>query len=189
MLCVTECYLDNEIAECGCFTSNHVYFQEDNSRECGILDMLLCPIKEVDIRSKCTLKNIQGISFLINFFSEKCLNECKPHCSFTKYEFAMISTHFPSPDFAQLARALDASSNATQQYMRKNYAELTVFMEIMSLDTTIIFKKYDLLKVISNTGGLLGILPGGSLLTLYELMEFAVTSALLLSKNSSSTAL
>ncbi len=106
------------------------------------------------------------------FSTEKCLKMCKPHCSFTKHEIALTSTHFPSRDFAHLVEALDASSNVTQEYMRKNYAELTVFMETMVLDTTTISKKYDLLKVISNSGGLLGIFLGGSLLTVYELLDF-----------------
>ena len=80
-------------------------------------------------------------------------------------------------------RAVDGSSNVTQEYMRKNYAELTVFMDTMSLDTTTIYKKYDLLRVISNTGGLLGILLGGSLVTLYEVIEFLSRVAALVVKS------
>ncbi len=84
----------------------------------------------------------------------------------------MTSAQFPSPGFSQLLKTLDASSNVTKEYTRENYAGLTVFMETMSVDTTMIFRKYDFAKVISNTGGLLGILLGGSLMTLYELLDF-----------------
>ena len=55
--------------------------------------------------------------------------------------------------------------------MQKNFAQLTLKFDTLLVEKTTLNPKYDLVTATSAVGGLLGLLIGGSLVTLFELLE------------------
>ena len=52
MLCVSECYLDAEVDTCSCLTATQKFYQYDG-RECGGVDMIMCPLDPAGILGDC----------------------------------------------------------------------------------------------------------------------------------------
>ena len=121
--------------------------------------------------------DLSNVSFAMtpDFFPGTCLAKCRPQCSFTKYNFDMTSTRFPVPGYHQYQKAIEQNNpNVTYDYMRENYAEVTI-----SFDTLIVFHtnmraKYEIFSASSAMGGIFGMLLGGSMLALYELAEISI---------------
>ena len=55
--------------------------------------------------------------------------------------------------------------------MRENYAEVTISFETLIVLNTNVRAKYEIFSASSAMGGILGMLLGGSMMTLYELAE------------------
>ena len=107
------------------------------------------------------------ISFIGN-----CQTRCKPQCSFTKYHVDISSAGFPSRSFKKLQNAITHTNNVSYEYMRRNYAEVTIQFSSLTVKHTNIYPKYEIFSASSAMGGLLGLLLGGSMMTVYELAEF-----------------
>ena len=107
------------------------------------------------------------ISFIGN-----CQTRCKPQCSFTKYYVDISSAGFPSRSFKKLQNAITQTNNVSYEYMRRNYAEVTIQFSSLTVKHTNIYPKYEIFSASSAMGGLLGLLLGGSMMTVYELLEF-----------------
>ena len=56
--------------------------------------------------------------------------------------------------------------------MRRNYAEVTIQFSSLTVKHTNIYPKYEIFSASSAMGGLLGLLLGGSMMTVYEIAEF-----------------
>ena len=56
-------------------------------------------------------------------------------------------------------------------YSRKNYGELVINFSSLIVQQTTILPKYEIFSAGSAMGGLLGLMLGGSILTVYELAE------------------
>ncbi|XP_063729660.1 acid-sensing ion channel 4-like isoform X2 [Symsagittifera roscoffensis] len=152
MLCVSECYSEIELELCNCRDMTQTFLEKMASLECGHITMIMCPRKQEEIM-------------------RTCMERCKPQCSFTRFNFKKTVTSFPNPGITQYSRWLVPDSNITFDYMRKNYAELSINMGDMTVEHTEIRAKYEIFSATSALGGLLGLFFGGSLLTIYELIE------------------
>ena len=84
----------------------------------------------------------------------------------------MTRSSFPTRDFAQTMRVLHPEAKVSVGYMRENYAEIKIGVDSLTVEHISLYPKYDTLKTISGTGGVIGLLLGGSLVTLFELLEF-----------------
>ena len=103
------------------------------------------------------------------------MGRCRPQCSFTRFNLKKTVTSFPNPGITQYSHWIVPDSNITYDYMRKNYAEITINMATMTVEHTEIQPKYEIFSATSALGGLLGLLFGGSLMTIYELIDLLVT--------------
>ena len=113
------------------------------------------------------------------WFLGDCQAKCKPQCSFTKYNFEKTWTKFPSPAFNRNSRALinggGKGSNVSWDYMKGNYGELVIYFGSLTVEQTDVYAKYEIFSASSAMGGLLGLFLGGSMMTIYELVEFILT--------------
>ncbi|XP_075254763.1 bile acid-sensitive ion channel-like [Convolutriloba macropyga] len=154
MLCVSECFTETEFKTCDCITLTQSFFPND-TLECATATMTMCQIDDVELLRQCQAT-------------------CKPQCSFTKYYLDISSAKFPSQSFANLQSAITQTNNVSYQYMRRNYAEVTIQFSSLTVKHTNIYPKYEIFSASSAMGGLLGLLLGGSMMTVYELAEFIV---------------
>ena len=119
--------------------------------------------------------------FGVHFFPGDCQSQCKPQCSFTKYNFEKTWTKFPSPAFNRNSRALInggwKGSNVSWVYMRGNYGELVIYFGSLTVEQTDVYAKYQIFSASSAMGGLLGLFLGGSMMTIYEVVELLITVA------------
>ena len=131
-------------------------------------------------KNKTELKTVFWTHFLeerfgVRFFPGDCQSQCKPQCSFTKYNFEKTWTKFPSPAFNRNSRALinggGKESNVSWDYMRGNYGELVIYFGSLTVEQTDVYAKYEIFSASSAMGGLLGLFLGGSMMTIYEVVE------------------
>ncbi|XP_075256589.1 acid-sensing ion channel 2-like [Convolutriloba macropyga] len=159
MLCVSECFTETELATCGCITATQSHFPNDTLL-CGIVTLTMCPLDSASVFRDCQSK-------------------CKPQCSFTKYNFEKTWTKFPSPAFKRNSRALisggDKESNVSWEYMRGNYGDLVIYFGSLTVEQTDVYAKYEIFSASSAMGGLLGLFLGGSMMTIYEVVELLIT--------------
>ncbi|XP_075239303.1 epithelial sodium channel subunit alpha-like [Convolutriloba macropyga] len=151
MLCISECYSEIEFDLCQCKSLSQLFFTE-TTLECGTTTMTMCPVLQEELLRICS-------------------DRCKPQCSFTKYNFQLTSSSFPNQGFHANYKILDPHNNVSFQYMRKNYAELNINMASLIIQHTHLYPKYEIFSAGSAMGGLFGLLLGGSVLSIYELVE------------------
>ncbi|XP_063711672.1 amiloride-sensitive sodium channel subunit alpha-like [Symsagittifera roscoffensis] len=151
MLCVSECYTEIEFETCGCVTVSQMFFPND-TLECGTLTMTMCSLNQEQLL-------------------ERCLRSCNPQCGFTKYNFERTFAKFPNPGFIEYLKSVAPDEEVSGNYSRKNYGELVINFSSLIVQQTTILPKYEIFSAGSAMGGLLGLMLGGSILTVYELAE------------------
>ena len=71
----------------------------------------------------------------------------------------------------QYLQHVSSNDEVSKNYTKENYDELVINFSPLIVQHTIKFPKYEIFSAGSSMGGLLGIILGGSLMTLYEVME------------------
>ena len=111
--------------------------------------------------------------FIETFILEMCQEKCAPQCSFTKFSIWKTFTQFPNAASLKYYAALlnITNPNISEAYSRRNWADLTIKMDSFVVERTTIRAKYELFSIASGFGGLLGLFLGGSLMTIFEILE------------------
>ena len=59
--------------------------------------------------------------------------------------------------------------------MRGNYGELVIYFGSLTVEQTDVYAKYEIFSASSAMGGLLGLFLGGSMMTIYEVVEILIS--------------
>ena len=65
--------------------------------------------------------------------------------------------------------------NVSSDYMKNNYGELVIYFGSLTVEQTDVYAKYEIFSASSAMGGLLGLFLGGSMMTIYEVVEVLMT--------------
>ena len=124
-----------------------------------------------DYFKDCTYGTIMQCILNVNFFMERAPCRCLKTCRFHKYIKQISSADFPN--VMAVANAVRNNfTSQTEQAMRANLLELTLYYS--SMDVTYITQnpKYQPQDIFSTIGGLMGLFLGISLISVLEFVHF-----------------
>ena len=123
------------------------------------------------------------MSLVLNDFYESndtflCLSECPTECTSIEYTKSISISNFPSIFYYERLTEM-YSANFTSKLNKENHLALNIYYDSMSYTTFDEIPKLNLIDLISNIGGTLGLLTGASFLSIVEIFEiiFLVVSS------------
>eukprot|EP00112_Aurelia_sp_Birch-Aquarium-sp1_P018740 Seg4519.3 transcript_id=Seg4519.3/GoldUCD/mRNA.D3Y31 product="Acid-sensing ion channel 4-A" protein_id=Seg4519.3/GoldUCD/D3Y31 len=113
--------------------------------------------------------------------SSKLECDCPQPCYEEKYETKvtispLIHSHFTPNLMKQLGKRLNIPENVTMESFKPHIARLSVFYESFVTEKHIEQELYDVESLLSDFGGLMGLLVGASVISLVELIWLIVTA-------------
>lgn len=153
MGCLTKCCYNYSLARCNCTVDFY-----DESPMCNPAKVVDCVIKSVD-------------SFVSTGESRKC--DCPLHCNQRSYPYTVsyspLSQHYlnrasKSPEFRR--RSINISR------LSRELAFVDIFYSKLTYVNIQTQPAYNALKLFADVGGALGLILGGTVLTVYEVFEF-----------------
>ena len=113
--------------------------------------------------------------------SSKIECDCPRPCYEEKYETKvtitpLLHSHFTPNLMKELSKTLNITETATMESFKPHIARLSVFYETLATEKHIEQKLYELESLLSDFGGLMGLLIGASVISLVELILLLVTS-------------
>eukprot|EP00112_Aurelia_sp_Birch-Aquarium-sp1_P016597 Seg378.11 transcript_id=Seg378.11/GoldUCD/mRNA.D3Y31 product="Acid-sensing ion channel 1" protein_id=Seg378.11/GoldUCD/D3Y31 len=113
--------------------------------------------------------------------SSKLECDCPPPCYEEKYETKvtispLIHSHFTPKLMKELRKRLNIPENVAIESFKPHIARLSVFYESLVTEKHIEQELYDVESLLSDFGGLMGLLVGASVISLVELIWLIVTS-------------
>ncbi|XP_071484465.1 acid-sensing ion channel 1-like [Diadema antillarum] len=149
--CETECLSEFLIGQCGCKT----LAMTGEARECTAYQYF-----------SCISPNIA------NYTSEGC--DCPMACFSRQYVESVSFSNFPS-DF--MASIIAESYSTTPSNVQKNMCAVNIFMKDLSVQKISQQADYSVASLMSDIGGSLGLWLGGSVLTVFEIVDLIGYSA------------
>ncbi|XP_077990153.1 acid-sensing ion channel 2-like [Glandiceps talaboti] len=150
--CQTECETDYLVNQCNC----REFYMPGNASMCNPQELYECATPALR-----TFAN-RGV--------ETC--DCPVPCSRTIYKYSMSSAKMSNGYLNSVA----SNYNYTLEYMRNNYAGVLMYYEDLSYQDITQQEAYHMYQVWCDIGGSMGLLLGGSIITLVELLDFCVVA-------------
>ena len=100
------------------------------------------------------------------------MEKCLPQCDVSDYTFDTTYAKFPNPNVAHLMAAQNVTQTA--EYMRDNFVEIRVTMEIFEEQHIRVELKYKILNTLAEAGGMLGLFIGASMISFVEIVELLI---------------
>eukprot|EP00117_Sycon_ciliatum_P015421 scpid76710/ scgid1215/ Acid-sensing ion channel 4; Acid-sensing ion channel 4.2; Amiloride-sensitive cation channel 4-B; ZASIC4.2 len=140
----------------------------DNSTVCNPIQMFRC-IDEV----KTAI--IQGTNQTFDCAAQQ---NCVQPCEYSAYSYVLSSATYPSTRSVISPALTQAEEAALLSTKRRNYVHLNMYYEELNYQKVEQVIAYDWLSLVSEIGGLAGILLGASVLTFLEFLDFVTGSIL-----------
>ena len=153
--CLFLCLNRFIIKECGCY--NPGYGIWNNIKQCSSLD-------DAEKYSK-----LLSYIFESNIFN-MCLSECPLECTSIEYINSISSSFFPTIAYLEELNLIK-STNFTTKLNSSNHLALNIYYNSLSYTETDEIAKTNLIELISNIGGTLGLFTGASFLSFVEIFE------------------
>ena len=99
--------------------------------------------------------------------------DCPPKCKSITYSYQLSTTDFPNQMTQEIATILNWTVTDPLE-MSKRYTQLTLFHESLSYIQIEQLPVVDILQLLANFGGQMGLYLGASLLTILEFCDFAL---------------
>ncbi|XP_071482860.1 acid-sensing ion channel 1-like, partial [Diadema antillarum] len=157
--CYNECSEDFIRGECGCKT----LAMKGVDRECTAWEFFNC--------------TAPVYYYFLDNAEELC--DCPPACSRRTYSASVSHVEYPSTFWTQ---PLSAFYNLDSTYFKENVCGLTVFFKDKTVQRIRQRKVYDFFSLLCDIGGSLGLWLGGSILTLFEIVDAIGHSAYVYSR-------
>ncbi|CAF0974835.1 unnamed protein product [Brachionus calyciflorus] len=163
-ICYRVCYQAFLISKCKCADPNRPFFKPVES--CWSWEQFGC------------VYEVFNEFFFIFDIKEKCSNHCPLECEKTEYDYSLSFTNFPTDLQAKaIHKSLlkrNSSKNYTLDEIKKNSLQINIYYDQLMYETIEETSKMELVDLISNIGGLLGLFIGISILSFAELIEIFI---------------
>ncbi|XP_076806572.1 bile acid-sensitive ion channel-like [Clavelina lepadiformis] len=153
--CMRECHDERLIANCTCRGPSLSHYNE--TRECTVQEVAECVAP--------TLYNLQ-----YNVGPKEC--GCTQPCNEIRYLSLLSYTTFPSQ---RAAEGIEPLFNVSYDYLKTNLVGLSVYFDTLSHTKSVESKAVEESALISDIGGQLGLWAGISVVTLVEVVQFAIS--------------
>ena len=126
-------------------------------------------------KSSCSLYSLQVEQFdqLMDIYRNGLQCDCLPPCVSVTYEERHSFTKYPSKNVAEYART-SGWPVTDQQDIASRYSQVHVYFEDMQFQVWEQQASMNLVQLLSNIGGQMGLYLGASLVSIFELMDFII---------------
>lgn len=160
--CQSDCLRSNIANKCGCLGSG----KEGTS-------FMYTPMKSQFHNFKnCTLENI-CCQIVEVYQHDAC--DCPVACSRTQYTTGISYSEFPAKYAASdLAENISAQLNTTvnASVFQENFLGINIYFETLSLEEQVTDNAYDIIALLSDIGGQLGLFLGASVISVFEFVTW-----------------
>eukprot|EP00057_Strongylocentrotus_purpuratus_P016202 XP_011670676.1 PREDICTED: acid-sensing ion channel 1-like [Strongylocentrotus purpuratus] len=157
--CIHECHVDYYINTCGC---GPPWDRNISSiRECTAWEIFTCVVTTYD-------------EFLMN---QTC--DCPVACRVRSYKPFISTTQYPSSNWADI---YTSNYNLPPDYLKNNIVYVSIYFKEMSIQQITQNKDYGFFSFLCDVGGSLGLWLGGSILTVFEILDLFGNSIYIYSK-------
>lgn len=169
--CLLEAYRKEVYSRCNC--TNELGDISGVTRTCYSL-----------VEAKCSSDTYS--EFLQGVFYQKFIKLCPIECNTQYFTFFNSFEFFPSPHYGEyLTKTLDKmyvndTDSHENRELEKSVARVNIFYDKLGYELITEIATMTFLDLLANTGGMLGLFMGMSLLSFIELFEMIVESFLLL---------
>lgn len=126
---------------------------------------------------ECFIRNY-GAFFNYGNINELCSNQCPPECNSVSYMTSVSASQYPSYVYGSYLRKnsmvmdkFNNRSNMTLEELRANLLAINIFYSELSYRKFYEIKKMDVIDLVSNVGGTLGLFLGMSFLSFVEVID------------------
>ena len=166
-MCILQCYQNELISACSCSSPSFVSLVRPLQRNCGTYNETLCLI------------DFFSLKFLSDgYISETCLPLCPLECDAIMYRTSLRSNEFNGDLYADYIRQnknLSADyGNETIDSVSESIVSMNVFYDSLSYEFSEETPQMDIVALVANIGGNLGLFLGVSLLSVCELIEILI---------------
>ncbi|CAF1100393.1 unnamed protein product [Brachionus calyciflorus] len=162
--CIGMCFQEYLISECNCSDPSRLFFK--NVRNCLTLVEIFCEYKAYQVFSKELNEK------------EMCSKHCPLECEITEYDFTSSFSEYPSKIQAKAISKLLSRKNSSYNYtieeINNNSLLVHIYYSQLKYETIEETRKMELVDLISNIGGILGLFIGISILSFAELIELCI---------------
>jgi len=164
--CFDVCLQSNIIRKCGCYDLK--YLIQDNAKPCLNRTQIRCA-------------NLAYGEFIDGDIQQACESRCPLECESTELEIYQSSSSFPSSDYFNIIKNFEVVKNNYDQDVIKNLTIEDLQIAVLALNIYFNDLAYtqieeseisDLVDLIANIGGTVGVFVGISILTFAEVLEF-----------------
>lgn len=113
-------------------------------------------------------------SFVVNGEAENC--KCPRQCHQRAYQYTISQAEF-SEYFADFITTYNFNNSITLDFLRRNYVILEIFYSELTYEDIQTLASYDVLSLLCDIGGALGLILGSTVLTLFEILDFIFSIA------------
>ncbi|XP_033099022.1 acid-sensing ion channel 4-A-like [Anneissia japonica] len=142
--CNYECYVDHVVKTCGC----QDYRMPGDARRCSAYESITC------------VNNASS-----DFINKERKCDCPTACTVNIYNVRVSSTYWPSTHVTEIKGITDVEA-------RKNYMDVKIYFEELSLEEIQQIPAYGFEALLGDIGGIMGLLCGMSLTTVFEFLDF-----------------
>lgn len=127
----------------------------------------MCNPEEED---KCVLN--ASDAFVFNGEAEAC--NCPRQCHQRTYQYTISQAEF-SEYFADFITTYTFKNYFSTDFLRQNFVILEIFYSELTYEDIQTLASYDILSLLCDIGGALGLILGSTVLTLFEIVDFILT--------------
>ena len=178
--CLDLCLQNVSISVCGCH--NAFYNGLNSEKSCEALN-----------ESLCLLNTKQFI-----FNSSDCFSDCPFECEKITYLLSTSHSYYPSPEYTKflkthpiIQKAFNSSSfdsnSIDEDLLKKSIASINVFYDDLRYTKISQTSKMNLVDLMSNIGGTLGLYLGMSFLSFVEIFEAIIQAFIILFEKKNKT--
>ena len=172
--CSNLCFQEFVFENCSCYDPK--FFNLKETRPCNNSDRYCL---------SSALKTFYGSSVEIN----KCAEKCPIECNSIKYHLTLNQLDYPSKGLANLIKLdpriqerFNNSSNISLEDLKQSLISINIYYNEIGFTTLLEMPKTDLITLVSNLGGNLGLFLGLSCLSLLEIFEICFITLKLIHK-------
>lgn len=131
--------------------------------------MRVCNPEEIDL---CVTN--ASDAFVLNGEADAC--PCQRQCHQRAYQYTISQAEF-SEYFADFITTYTFNNTFGTDFLRRNYVILEIFYSELTYEDIQTLASYDILSLLCDIGGALGLILGSTVLTLFEILDFIFSIA------------